>query len=152
MKPLLSLLAALLVISNPAFADIAIDNVKAFETAEGMKNGAVLLNIKNTGAEDDKLVSASSDVADKTEIHEMAEENGVMKMREVKSVDVKAGETVELKAGGYHIMLMGLKKPLKADEKFPMTLTFEKAGAVTKDVGVVSRKTTAADHSSHEHH
>lgn len=158
MKQLPLLLASLFIFSSPAFADVAISDVRAFETAEGMKNGAVLLTIKNTGAEDDKLVSASSDIAARTEVHEMTEENGVMKMRKVEGITVKAGETVNLKPEGYHIMVMDLKAPLKTGEKFPLTLTFEKSGNVTKDVDVVSRMAAPVHHhsntdqSSHDHH
>ena len=65
----------------------------------------------------------------------MSMENGVMKMREVSSIELKPGEKVAMQPGdGYHLMLMGLTQQLKVGDKFPMTLTFEKAG--TKEVGV----------------
>lgn len=152
MKTLPLVLASLLLVSTPALAEIKLDNVQAFETSEGMKNGAVLLSITNTGAEDDTLVSASSTIAAKTEVHEMSENNGIMKMQKVDTVLVKAGETVTFKPDGYHIMVMGLKAPLKAGEEFPLSLTFNKAGTVNHTVGIVSRAPIAAEHQSHEHH
>jgi periplasmic copper chaperone A len=70
------------------------------------------------------------------EIHEMAMEGGVMKMRAVKGIDLPPGVKVQLKPGGYHVMLESLKQPLKAGEVIPLTLTFEKAGSIDIKVGV----------------
>lgn len=72
-----------------------------------------------------RLVEARSPVAGVVEIHEMAMENDVMRMRQVPGVDLAAGRTLELKPGGYHVMLMDLKQPLKAGEQVPITLVFE---------------------------
>lgn len=72
-----------------------------------------------------RLVSVSSPVAGVVEIHEMAMEKDVMKMRQIPGLDLPAGRTAELKPGGYHVMLMDLKQPLKAGEMVPMTLVFE---------------------------
>lgn len=153
MKKIL-LAAALTILSSPAFADVILENVRAFETSEGMKNGAVLLDIMNHGKDSDKLISATTPAADKVEIHEMKEENGVMKMREVGGVKVDAGTTVSLNPNGYHIMLLGLKEPLKAGSAHPLTLHFQKAGDMKTTFEVVSRTAKAAnhDHSSHEGH
>ena len=74
-----------------------------------------------------RLVEAKSPVAGVVEIHEMAMENDVMRMRQVPGVDLAAGRTLELKPGGYHVMLMDLKQPLKAGEQVPITLVFEDA-------------------------
>ena len=74
-----------------------------------------------------RLVEARSPVAGVVEIHEMAMENDVMRMRQVPGVDLAAGRTLELKPGGYHVMLMDLKQPLKAGEQVPITLVFEDA-------------------------
>lgn len=74
-----------------------------------------------------RLLSAESPVAGVVEIHEMAMENDVMKMRQVPGLDLAAGRTLELKPGGYHVMLMDLKQPLKAGEVVPLTLVFEDA-------------------------
>ncbi len=74
-----------------------------------------------------RLVEARSPAAGVVEIHEMAMENDVMRMRQVPGVDLAAGRTLELKPGGYHVMLMDLKQPLKAGEQVPITLVFEDA-------------------------
>lgn len=77
-----------------------------------------------------RLVSASSPVAGLVEIHEMAMDKDVMKMRQVPGLDLAAGRTLELKPGGYHVMLMDLKQPIKGGESVPITLVFEDAAKV----------------------
>ncbi len=109
--------------------------------ASAGKTGAAYLVIVNKGAADDRLVSATTPVAQKAEPHMTTDDNGVMKMRPVDGIDIKAGATAELKPGGLHLMLMGLKAPLKAGQSFPLTLTFEKAGAI--DATVVVEKAGA---------
>ncbi|MCP8883282.1 copper chaperone PCu(A)C [Devosia sp. XJ19-1] len=101
------------------------------------------VTIVNTGTEDDRLVSVTADIARETQIHEMAMEGEVMKMRQLADgVVIPAGETVALAPGGYHIMFMGLTQALVEGEKVPVTLTFEKAGTVTIDLDIGA---TAAD-------
>ncbi|MEI8393899.1 MAG: copper chaperone PCu(A)C [Rhodospirillaceae bacterium] len=98
-------------------------------------NGAVFLIVHNEGKEGDRLVSASTPVAEKAELHtHLMDDSGVMKMRRVDAIDIEAGATVRLAPGGLHVMLFGIKEPLKADTTVPLTLTFQKAGAVTVDV------------------
>jgi periplasmic copper chaperone A len=80
-----------------------------------------------TSAQGGKLLSASSPVAGIVEIHEMAMEGNVMKMRAIPGLDLPAGKTVELKPGGYHVMLMDLKKPVAAGETVSVTLVIEGA-------------------------
>ena len=77
-----------------------------------------------------------SPAAASVELHSMTMDGDVMKMRQVDAIDLPAGQTVELKPGGYHLMLIGLKAPLKAGDKFPLTLKFEKAGEVIVTVKV----------------
>jgi periplasmic copper chaperone A len=98
-----------------------------------VKNSAAYMTLNNAGAAD-KLIAVTGDVAKEIQIHTMATEDGVMKMREVNSIDVAANGTTELKPGGFHIMLIGLKEGLKEGQKFPLKLKFEKAGEVTVDV------------------
>lgn len=81
--------------------------------------------MKITSAQGGKLVSAQSSVAGVVEIHEMAMEGNVMKMRAVPGLDLPAGKAVELKPGGYHVMLMDLKQPLKAGDTVALTLVVE---------------------------
>ena len=95
------------------------------------------MKITNTGTAADRLVSGSSDVASTFEVHEMTMEHDVAKMRPVQGgLEVKPGETVELKPGSLHAMFVGLKKPLTAGEHVKATLTFEKAGKVNVEYDV----------------
>lgn len=80
-----------------------------------------------TPQKDARLVAASSPVAGVVEIHEMAMENDVMKMRQIPGLDLAAGRTMELKPGSYHVMLMELKGQLKGGDMVPITLVFEDA-------------------------
>lgn len=104
-------------------------------TGAGQSIGGGYMKLVNGGAAD-RLVSVSADVSNSVELHEMKMEGDVMKMRQVDAIALQAGQTVELKPGGYHLMLVGLKAPLKAGESFPMKLKFEKAGEVMVDVKV----------------
>jgi periplasmic copper chaperone A len=97
-------------------------------TPKGSSVAAGYMTIKNSG---------SSDVAPKFEVHEMKMEDGIAKMRPVKGgLEIKPGETVELKPGSLHVMFVGVKKPLSAGERFKATLVFEKAGSVNVDYDV----------------
>ncbi len=91
--------------------------------------GAVFLTIENTG-DADKLIAASSPIADKVELHSHTMDNGVMKMRPVEAIDVAANATTELKSGGFHIMMFGVKELPANGTMISLTLTFEKAGKV----------------------
>ncbi len=99
-------------------------------TPPGAKTTGVYMTIENKGKEADRLVSGSSPTAGMVQIHEMKMDGGTMQMREIDGLDLKPGATVELKPGGYHVMLMDLKKPLKEGETVPLTLKFEKAGSI----------------------
>jgi periplasmic copper chaperone A len=94
----------------------------------GHGNGAVYVTLGNSGSQPDALVSASTDAAQTTELHETTRDGDVMKMRPVKTIPVPAGGKTELKPGGYHIMLRGLKHDLKPGEKVALTLKFERCG------------------------
>ena len=140
---------------------IAIDKAVARATVGKMPNGAAFLQIENKGA-DDVLLSGSSPVAAKVEIHTMSMEGDVMKMRALDQLALKAGQKLEMKPGsGVHIMLMGLKKPLAVGDKFPLTLNFRKAGKIETTVSVVEmgmpmKKGDGGmhdhDHGEHDHH
>lgn len=99
------------------------------------RNGAIYLTLKGQDG-GDRLMGASSPVASSVELHETVMDQGVMKMREVKGMQIPAGGTVMLQPGGLHIMLMNLKQPLKEGESVPLTLVFEKAGPVTTSATV----------------
>lgn len=108
--------------------------------------------IENTGSDDDRLISVSTPVAGRAEIHEMAVNNGVMTMRQSENgFAVPAGATSEMKPGGFHMMLMDLKQPLVEGEKVPVTLTFEKAGEVTVELAVEKLGAKGMDNSKMDH-
>lgn len=112
------------------------------------QNGIAYLVVDNTGTQDDKLVAAATSAADMPMLHTNYMDGDVMKMRMVEAIPVPAGGKAELKPGGYHIMLMGLKAPLKQGEMVPLTLTFEKAGKI--DVQLMVEAAGAAE-PSHMH-
>ncbi len=114
---------------------IKIDHPYARSTASGQPTGGGYMTLVNAGV-GDRLVSASADVATSVELHEMKMEGDVMKMRQVDGIELGGGKTVELKPGGYHVMFVGLKAPLKEGASFPMKLKFEKAGEVTVEVKI----------------
>lgn len=93
--------------------------------------GAAYMIITNAGTVDDALIAASSSVSTATEVHESVMNGDQVTMREVDKIAVPAGKAVELKPGGYHVMFIGLKKPLTVGETVEVELTFEKAGKVT---------------------
>ena len=142
-------LALMLAGSPAAFAadvkagDLVITQPWSRATPGGAKTGAGYLTIENKGSAPDRLVAVSGDVAGRIEVHEMAVNNGVMTMRPLeKGLVIEPGKTVALAPGGYHLMLMELKSPLKQGDKLPVTLEFEKAGkvAVTLVVQAVGAK------------
>jgi hypothetical protein len=102
----------------------------------GGSTSAVYMVIKNDSSEPDRLIRAESDAAYSTELHKSENIDGVMTMRPVDSVDIPAGGAAELKPGGLHIMLVGLTRDLKAGDKLPITLVFDKAGKITVDAEV----------------
>lgn len=138
-----------------AHAQATVDGAFARATVGKQANGAAYLQL--SAKVDDTLISASAPVAAKVEIHTMSMDGDVMKMRALDKLDIKGGEKVNMQPGsGAHVMLMGLKQPLKAGDSFPLTLTFRKAGKVTVDVQVkeIAMPAKGGDmhHDSHEHH
>lgn len=117
--------------------EIAIGHPYARSTAPGQSTGGAYLRLENRGA-DDRLVSVSTPVAQAIELHDMQMDGDVMRMRQVKDIAVPANQAVVLKPGGLHLMLVGLKAPLKNGDRFPLTLRFAKAGEVTVEVHVES--------------
>jgi copper(I)-binding protein len=107
-------------------------------TPEGAAVAAGYLTIKNHGADADRLVSATAEIAALTQVHEMAiDDKGIMTMQELADgLTIPAGGEVTLKPGSYHIMFMKLKEPAKEGQSFKGTLTFEKAGTVDVEYAV----------------
>jgi copper(I)-binding protein len=137
MKKGLVLAAAIALIAGPGLAEtyklgaIEIEQPFARATPKGATIGAGYMKITNRGTEADRLVGGTVAFAQRFEVHSMTMEQGVMKMREVKDgLEIKPGETVELKPGGYHVMFVDLKQPLKQGDKVKVTLKFAKAGTI----------------------
>lgn len=118
---------------------IRITAAQSMPTVPGQRNGGGFLTLVNSGAQD-RIVAASSPACDHVELHTMSMENSVMRMREVQSIPVPAGQTLRMRPGaGYHLMLMDLKAPLQVGQTVPVTVKFEKAGSVTVDLKVEPR-------------
>ncbi|MCA1525674.1 copper chaperone PCu(A)C [Bradyrhizobium yuanmingense] len=157
----LSLLAVAMLLGTSA--GVAAEDVKAGDlvisqawsraTPGGAKVAGGYLTIENKGSAADRLVSVSADIAGKAEIHEMAMDNGVMKMRALdKGLAIDPGKTVKLAPGGNHLMLQELKGPFKQGDKVPVTLQFEKAGKVTVALDVQGVGAQAPGDGGHSGH
>jgi uncharacterized protein YcnI len=121
-------------------------------TPVGAKVGGAYLKITNTGSTPDRLVGGEFPVAESVEVHEMATADGIMKMRELPNgLEVPPGQTVELKPGSFHLMLTGLREPLKQGGTLKGKLVFEKAGAVDVELAIGSMGATSLG-SAHSHH
>jgi copper(I)-binding protein len=111
---------------------LTIDHPYATPSRPGLATGAVYFRaIRNNGKEPDQLLSARTPVADTVELHRMDMTCDVMRMRAVPAIDLPATTEVRLRHGtanGHHLMLLGLKAPLKDGDRFPVTLTFQRAG------------------------
>ena len=105
------------------------------------------LTVTNKGTTPDKLISAKSAAAETVQIHTMKMEGNVMRMREQDGgLEIAPGATVTLAPGHLHLMMMGLKGPLKQGEKVPVTLVFEKAGSIDVELAVMAMGTRAPEH------
>jgi copper(I)-binding protein len=129
-------------LAAPALADVTagplvISEAWARATPPGARVGGGYLTVKNTGAEPDTLVSVASPVSEKTELHLMKTEDGVMTMRPAADgVEIPAGATLTLEPGGYHVMFIRPKAPFVQGETVPLTLTFANAGAVEVELSI----------------
>ncbi|RYH07685.1 copper chaperone PCu(A)C [Tropicimonas sp. IMCC6043] len=129
---------AALSLAGPALAEIEIRDAYARAAMPTAKAGAAFMEIANTGAEDDRLVAARTDISAKAELHTHVDAgNGVMQMIEVEEgFPIPAGGTHLLARGGDHVMFMGLKGPMNHGESVTVTLVFEKAGEMTVEIPV----------------
>lgn len=137
---LLGLLAA----AAPALAEpvkvgtLVVEQASASASIGRSTTSAAYLTLRNAGAETERLLQASSPAADRVSLHVSLMEGGTMRMRPVDRLDIPAGETVTMEPGsGLHLMLEGLHEPLRDGASVPMTLTFERAGAVQVAAEVV---------------
>jgi len=145
---LLLTFAALAAISQMAKASgVTVENAYARASIGAVANGAVYLTLRNEAAGDDRLRSASTDVAGRAELHLHAAQNDIMTMENITCLTVPAGGEVEFAPGGLHVMLLGLASPLKEGDMFSLHLTFDNAGVVAVDVPV--KKPAAGSGHSH---
>jgi len=150
---LLALLVLILAWSGAALAhsyklgSLEIGHPWARATPPTAPTGGGFLTITNKGTAADRLVSASSPAAASVQVHEMKMEGNVMRMRELANgLEIAPGATVTLAPGGLHMMMMGLKAPLKQGEKVPLTLVFEKAGTIDVEIAVEAMGATPGHH------
>ncbi|MCX2862195.1 copper chaperone PCu(A)C [Paucibacter sp. PLA-PC-4] len=154
LKPALT--AALLgtVLMTSAAAQVTIKDAWVRATVPQQKATGAFMQLSAT--KDSRLVAVSSSAVPVVEVHEMAMDNNVMKMRQIPALELPAGKSVELKPGGYHIMLMDLKQQVKVGDTLPLTLVFEdKAGkreTVEVKAEVRALGTAAAKHGGHSDH
>ncbi len=151
-KNLATLLAACTVLAAQAQAQtVDVKDAWARGTVPGQKASGAFMKL--TAKEGMRLVGASSPVAGVTEVHEMKMDGDIMRMRAVAALDLPAGKTVELKPGGYHVMLMELKIALRKDSSIPLTLVFKDAKGVESklevSLPVLTRAPGAAAHGGH---
>ena len=145
MSSRLSLLALLLaLLAAPAAAQVTVTDAWVRGTVPGQKGTGAFMRI--TSAADLTLVGVASPAAKVVEIHEMAQDGNMMRMRAVDKIALPAGKTIDLKPGGYHVMLMDLAQPLREGDKMPVTLTFaDKDGRkTTQEIKAPVRALTAA--------
>ncbi len=136
--------------------DLSIGHPWTRATPTGASTAAGYLKITNNGKASDTLIAATAEGADKVEVHEMSMDNDVMRMRQLKDgIEIKPGETLELKPSGFHLMMIGLRTQFKQGDMVKGTLSFEKAGTVDVEFkveplgGGTAPKTEAGEHKGH---
>ena len=117
--------------------DLRIAHPHARASVPGQPTGAAYLGLENGGKTADRLLGASTPMAKSVEMHTMSMDKNVMRMREVSDITIAPGAKISMQPGnGYHLMLIGLTRPLKPGDKFPITLRFEKFGPLEVSVSV----------------
>jgi copper(I)-binding protein len=147
--------ALCLLAAASAHAQVDVTDAWARATGKGQKATGVFMNL--TAKKATRLVGVKSELTPVTEVHEMKMDKDVMKMQAVKVLDLPAGQTVSLKPGSYHVMLMDLKAPVEEGKHVVLTLLFEDAAGVKtqQEVHAVAKKAPmggADKHKSGEHH
>ena len=142
---------ALMMVGSLAWADVVVKDAWVRGTVAGQMATGAFMELQ--ASEDVKLVGAASAAAGVVEVHEMSMDNGVMKMRALPKLDLPAGKAVALRPGGYHIMLMDLKKPMLKGETIPLTLKIEGKDKKVSTIEVKAevRELTAPPIMEHKH-
>lgn len=164
---ILSLILFISSIAATSAHDIEINNLKiehpySFVTAPNARVAGGYITITNLNETADYLIGGSADFVERIEIHEMAMENDVMRMREIEGgIEIPAGGKAVLEPGGLHVMFIGLKEPLQEGMMYPVTLEFSNAGEVEVDFMIEARGENGSAHNhgdmkkqdhNHEHH
>lgn len=156
MKPFTySILIVASLLAANAHAQVTVQDAWVRATVPQQQATGAFMQLR--AAKDSRLVSASSPVTPVVEVHEMAIQDNIMKMRQVPAVELPAGKTVELKPGGYHLMLMDLKQQVKEGDTVPLTLVFEGKDGQRETVEVkalvraLNASATPAAHGNRKH-
>lgn len=128
---------------------VQIEHPWARATIGAGRVGVAYMHLKNTGGQGDRLIGAKTPVAEHASLHTHRMTGDIMRMRPVDAIPIPAGGTAMLKPGGLHIMMMRMTRRLKQGEKFPLTLTFERAGTITVEVTVKSATAKSAKDMHH---
>ena len=144
LHPALIILAAALTLPLPTLGsetsetDLTIAGAYVRMVPPGTPNSAAFMTISNRGSSDRKLIQAASPVARKVELHTHLNDQGMMRMRQVADIEIKAGAQTELKPGGYHVMLLDLQQPLQEGDSVALTLRFDDGS--TKEIDAAVKK------------
>ena len=130
--------------------DLSIHRPWSRELPPVAPNGAAYFRVENGGSATVRIVSVSTPIADRAELHAHETDGGVMKMRHLHEVEVPAGGEISFEPGGLHVMLIGLKQPLKAGESYPLAVEFDAAGTIEVMVEITREGRT--EHSGHGEH
>lgn len=142
---------AMLAASLPAFAaNVSVSDAWARATMPGQQVSGAYMKIESDA--DARLIGASSPAVPRVEVHEMKMDGDVMRMREVKAIDLPKGKSVSLEPGGYHIMLMNLKKPIAAGDVIPLNLVIESGGKKQTVEVKAEARAPGGDAMQHHHH
>ncbi|CAA2108501.1 copper chaperone PCu(A)C [Variovorax paradoxus] len=153
-----TLIAAAALLGAHAHAQVTVKDAWVRATVPQQKATGAFMRLD--AAKDTRLVSASSPVTPVVEVHEMAMQDSVMRMRQIPALDVPAGKIVELKPGGYHVMLLDLKQQVKEGDTVPLTLVFEgkdgqresvEVKAPVRALNASAQPAKAAGHGEHKH-
>jgi len=138
-------------LATPGLAQVRVENAWVRATVPAQKTTGAFMRV--VSAADASLVAAASPAAATVEIHESSMQDGVMRMRAVPRVPLRANQPFDLKPGGHHVMLTGLRTPLKTGEHVPITLTFEDANGrrSTVEVSADVRPLTSMPETKHGH-
>lgn len=147
-KSLVAITAFLAFMANSFAADLSVMHPYARAVAEGQTNSAAFMMIMNNSKRDRALVSARSDASKVVELHNHIMQDGMMRMRQVKQIDIKANGKATLQPGGFHVMLIGLHKQLKEGDKINLELVFDNGQTTKLEVPV---KKVAAMMMHHNH-